>query len=463
MTLFPKLALITSILLMSVIAGLSSIFYWSERRTIRDQVSAEQIAILHNLNHIAQESYVSGDDLLLLKYTSGLTSWTPSLTSVCITNDDNVVIAHSNPNYIGHDLNQVPFETGVLRLTRPITVGNHRIGNVSISFSEQKVDQTIQERTALLKHRLFKVTGVALGLGLMVSFLLALSWRRPIARLVLVSERIGSGEWNISVDNLTARRDELGSLARAFKTMAAQLKELDRMKEDFVSSVTHELRSPLGAIESYLNLIQSERQKHIPEESWTLYLDRMQANTQRLTRFVNDLLDVAAIERGKLTLKLRELNIHSLLQDVALLFEAKGRERQLHLHVLESSLCLTLWADTDKLRQVLINLVSNAVKFTPDGGHITLGAEQHNDSLTVFVQDTGPGIDEVDQKRIFNKFEQLTDARHRVKGAKGTGLGLAISRALVELHGGQLKVSSRLGEGCTFSFSIPHVKKEVLL
>ena len=229
------------------------------------------------------------------------------------------------------------------------------------------------------------------------------------------------------------------------------------MKEDFVSAVTHELRSPLGAIESYLNVIEEELREGISQADWSTYLDRLRINTQRLTRFVNDLLDVAALERGKVALERRPTNAGLVIQDVLTLFAAKMGERKLNVRTdLPGDAPLAL-IDADKIRQVLTNLLSNAIKFTPVGGVIELGLKLRpaEKMLELYVKDSGVGITEENQGRIFNKFEQVHAARLSIKGPKGTGLGLSICKALVELHGGTLGVTSRPDEGSRFFFSLP--------
>ncbi len=259
---------------------------------------------------------------------------------------------------------------------------------------------------------------------------------------------------------------ELGFLSKSFQAMAEQLQELDQMKEDFVSAVTHELRSPLGAIESYLNLINEEIRDGISLSTWQTYIERLRINTQRLTRFVNDLLDVAALERGKVKLEQQPLNLAILIQDVAAFYAVKIAEKKLVCHTAIPEAPLSkAWADPDKIRQVLINLLSNAIKFTPEHGTLEIGVKELSSEkrLRVYVKDSGFGIAAEDQAKIFNKFEQVHTTRQNVKGPKGTGLGLSICRALVELHGGTLGVESAPGEGSCFYFTLPLAAMEVAL
>jgi signal transduction histidine kinase len=460
MKLFPKLALIVSGLLMGTTACLSLSFYVAERRSIRRQAENERRALLQNLVHIAQESFLTNDDLLLVKYTRGLQKWNPSLRSASVVGIQGEVLAHSEPGRIGQPNASEPEEasrTDVLVLTEPVKLGSHWVATASVGFSERQFEETVRARAHELKKRIGMIVAGATAVGVVVSFLLALSWTRPIGILAKAADQIGQGNYTLDLAVTQGRRDELGFLSRAFHDMAEQLRQLDQLKEDFVSAVTHELRSPLGAIESYLNLIGHEMQQGISSSAWPSYLERLRLSTRRLTRFVNDLLDVAALERGKVTLEKQPVQLAALIQEVLGLYEARCTERKLTCRAsLPSEPPLAL-ADPEKIRQVLVNLVSNAIKFTPEGGAIEVGLEvmPARKAVRLFVKDTGIGIAAEEQRKIFNKFEQVRSARRSVQGPKGTGLGLSICRALVELHGGVMGVQSEVGKGSCFHFTLP--------
>lgn len=462
MKLFPKLALTVSSLLIATTTGLSFCFYRSERTHIRQDVSQEQQLVLQNLVHITQESLLTNDDLLLVKYTHWLRKWTPALRSASVVGPEGQILAHSEPSRIGHYLTESPRLAHERRiLTAPVQLGSHVMATASLAFSEDYTEQAVRARLKELQSRLQNVAVWSLGIGVAVSFGLALSWTRPIEGLSRAAETVGKGKWTLHLGQLTRRNDELGLLAKAFREMAKQLQQLDQLKEDFVSAVTHELRSPLSAMESYLNLISHELAAGVTVADWETYIQRLRLNTQRLSRFVNDLLDVAAIERGKIPLRPDTVDLSALAQDVLALFRPKLEERHLNHDLQICADFPAVWADADKTRQVLINLVSNAIKFTPDGGHIQISLERHSSKKSVrcCVTDTGIGIAEEDQNKIFNKFEQVHSARTTVKGPKGTGLGLAISRSLIELQGGILEVKSQFGQGSTFIFTLP-IKEE---
>jgi len=463
MKLFPKLALTVSSLLIGTTACLSLSFYLAERRAIRAEADQERHVLLQNLVHITQESLLTNDDLLLVKYTRWLRKWDPSLVSASVVSPQGEVLAHSEPSLIGKSVSLAApaIDQGraeVLVLTQPVHLGNRWVATASAGFSEKQFEEIVQDRLRELQKRLGPIAAGAVAVGLMISFLLALSWTRPVGSLAQAAGRIGQGKYDLDLSVTSHRKDELGFLSKAFQAMAEQLQQLDQLKDDFVSAVTHELRSPLGAIESYLNLIQEELRDGISPSTWQTYVGRLRINTQRLTHFVNDLLDVAALERGKVNLEKRSVNLAILIQDVAVLFAAKISERKLSLTtVIPDKPVPEVWADPDKIRQVLVNLVSNAIKFTPDQGAIEIGLQNfhQNKRVCVYVKDSGLGIPEDSQAKIFNKFEQVRSARQNVKGPKGTGLGLSICRALIELNGGTISVESRPGEGSRFYFELP--------
>ncbi len=458
MKLFPKLALAVSALLLATTLCLCTAFYVTQQHAIEQQADLERRAVLQNLVHITQESFLTNDDLLLIKYTGWLQKWIPGLVSASVTAPSGDVLAHSEPTRIGKNAAlQESSPTEVLVLSEPVRMGSHWIGNASAGFSQRYYADLIHVRLRHLQKRLLEIAGGALAVGVLLSFGLALSWTKPVGLLAAAANRIGQGKYDFDLALIERRTDELGFLSKAFENMAAQLRELEQMKEDFVSAVTHELRSPLGAIESYLNLIGTEMHEGIPAEVWATYLERLRLNTQRLTRFVNDLLDVAALERGKITLSQQPVNLGILAQDVLAFFEPRMREKNLRSEVQLGNLRSLGFGDPDKIRQVLVNLLSNAIKFTPETGLIQILMKeipaQH--VICVSVKDSGIGISEADQMKIFSKFEQVNSARQSIKGPKGTGLGLSISRALVELHGGAMGVESKEGEGSRFYFTLP--------
>ena len=232
-----------------------------------------------------------------------------------------------------------------------------------------------------------------------------------------------------------------------------KLKELDRMKSDFVSNVSHELRTPLTAIKGAVDLVLREVAGPLTEKQ-IHYLTRVRSNTQHLAGLINDLLDLSKIEAGKIEFQNTRVSLGGLVHEVVESLRPIAAEKPLELEVTAHEPAVLVWADRDKVRQVLTNLIGNAIKFTPPHGKVMVSsASNDTDWVRVSIADTGPGISADECERIFEKFYQV--AENGGPKPKGTGLGLAISKVLVELHGGKIWVESEPTRGSTFYFTLP--------
>jgi signal transduction histidine kinase len=233
----------------------------------------------------------------------------------------------------------------------------------------------------------------------------------------------------------------------------ARLRELAEMREEFLALTTHDLRSPLTVISGVISFFTSGRLGELSPEQKNM-VGMMERNTQNLIELVNDLLDAAKLESGSLQLELAPTDVRALIHEICEPLEPLALEKGITLtEDVPAELPLVVRADRAKLRRVIVNLLSNALKFTLKGGRVSVRVEQSEAELRVSVTDTGVGIAAADIPLLFDKYEQ---ARHRAtRGEKGTGLGLYITRQLVELHGGDIHVESEVGRGSTFSFTIP--------
>jgi PAS domain S-box-containing protein len=237
------------------------------------------------------------------------------------------------------------------------------------------------------------------------------------------------------------------------KRYERRLKELDKMKSDFVSNVSHELRTPLTSIKGSVDNMLDGLTGSLNEKQ-VRYLSRIKSNTDRLSRLINDLLDLSRIEAGRVEVRPTTLPLAALAEEVAEHLKALAAEKLIRIEVPSADPSVTVWADRDKVTQVLMNLIGNAVKFTPQGGKITVAVEKNgNDYIQISVADTGPGILPEERNRIFSKFYQVANIEKQKP--KGSGLGLAISKALVEMHGGKIWMESEIGRGSTFYFTLP--------
>ncbi|OGQ23797.1 MAG: hypothetical protein A3C54_05795 [Deltaproteobacteria bacterium RIFCSPHIGHO2_02_FULL_60_17] len=232
-----------------------------------------------------------------------------------------------------------------------------------------------------------------------------------------------------------------------------RLRELDKMKSDFVSNVSHELRTPLtsikGSVDNMIDGITGPL-----NEKQNRYLTRIKSNADRLTRLINNILDLSRIEAGRIDLKPATLALVPLAQEVAESIRPAAAEKLISLEVVSPDADPTAWADRDKITQVLTNLIGNAVKFTPSHGKVRVAIQRNGAQwMKVSVTDTGPGIPSDETGKIFDRFYQIAPAEKQK--ARGTGLGLAISKTLVEMHGGKIWLESGTGAGSTFSFTLP--------
>jgi signal transduction histidine kinase/CheY-like chemotaxis protein len=230
-----------------------------------------------------------------------------------------------------------------------------------------------------------------------------------------------------------------------------KLETLDQMKSDFLSTVSHELRTPIAIMREGVSLCMDERVGGLNARQRKLLTDTLN-NIDRLNRLVTDLLDLSRIEAGKIKLRKSIFDLRQAAQNVlnAYATQADGKGVHLALQTLASE--IPVYADADKVVQVLDNLMSNALRYTPEGGRIKIILIDREDCVECCVSDTGVGIDEASASKLFSKFEQI--GRVDGPGYKGTGLGLSISKGLVEKHGGRIWVESQPGKGSKFSFTL---------
>lgn len=237
------------------------------------------------------------------------------------------------------------------------------------------------------------------------------------------------------------------------KRYEQRLRELDKMKSVFVSNVSHELRTPLTAIKASADnmldrLIGDLNEKQVG------YLTRIKSNTDRLARLINDLLDLSMIEAGKIDLRLTNVPLVTLVKEAAESLRPVAAEKLINLEVVSADPGVIAWADRDKVIQVLMNLIGNALKFTPPRGKVTVAVAKNAAAwMQISVADSGPGLPAEEVNKVFGRFYQIGQAGKQK--TQGTGLGLAISKALVEMHGGNIWVKSEAGIGSTFCFTLP--------
>ncbi len=230
------------------------------------------------------------------------------------------------------------------------------------------------------------------------------------------------------------------------------LKEYNQLKDGFVSTASHELRTPLSIIMAAIRLMLDEIPGEIVEKQRDV-LDMAMKNTQGLSKIVDSLLSIAKIESGKLDLQKTVVNICELIKDTVSNCKALAQEKSLSLDCEVPEQSINICLDPDGIKEVLMNLISNSIKFTSEGGWIKVTCTERDGEVLVSVRDSGVGIAEEDIPKLFDKFTQF--GRKAGPGEKGTGLGLAIVKKLIEMHGGKIDVESEVNQGTTFTIALP--------
>jgi two-component system NtrC family sensor kinase len=226
------------------------------------------------------------------------------------------------------------------------------------------------------------------------------------------------------------------------------IKELDRLKSDFIHTVSHDLRSPLTAILGYTELIERTGSLNPNQHE---FLHRLQGSVQHITSLVNDLLDLGRLEAGFDTRRVL-VQLEGVLKYSLDMFDAQIKNKKLNLAMDISSNLLPLRANPIRIRRMLDNLLGNAIKYTPDGGNVNVSISMQEHQIILKVEDTGPGIPAEEQNNIFEKFYRATTAPN---GVEGSGLGLAIVKSIVTSHQGRVWVESTVGKGSTFIVILP--------
>jgi signal transduction histidine kinase len=324
-----------------------------------------------------------------------------------------------------------------------------------------------------------------IGLGLVGVLALAAAWiggdvfiLRRVQALVRAAQRLSRGDLTTRT-GLPHGPGELGQLATAFDDMAESLEkhqmqqrleeelrrqnealaeenrrvqEVNQLKNEFVSLVSHELRTPLTAISGYLDILTEAPSAQSPAKQQEL-LGIVKRNAERLVKLIDDLLDLSRIESGKVELRITAVDIVAVITEVVSLLqsqiEAKGQE----LSFDRTQTLPAVAGDAERIRQIFINVLSNAHKYTPQGGQIWLTARAEDGWVLIDVRDNGIGLSPDEQAHLFDRFFRAQQPT--TQSVEGTGLGLPITRLLVEMHGGRITVTSAPGEGSTFSFTLP--------
>ncbi|MBQ8391173.1 MAG: HAMP domain-containing histidine kinase [Clostridia bacterium] len=282
-------------------------------------------------------------------------------------------------------------------------------------------------------------------LAFVVSFFLTRQILKPIKKMRTAAKSIASGNFQERIPVTSA--DEIGQLAQTFNSMIQSLDELEKMRASFISDVSHELRTPMTIIGGFVEGILDGT---IAEEQKTKYLDIVLSEIKRLSRLVNDLLESSRLEQGKIKIEKTNVDMNRITAECIIAYEKSLTDKKINVNLeLDEEECFAL-ADKDAIKRVMINLIDNAIKFTPEGGDIEVTTEKTNGKVKVSVKNSGEGISKDELRHIWERFYKSDKSRSFDK--KGVGLGLHIVKTIISQHGGEIYAESEEGSFACFTF-----------
>jgi signal transduction histidine kinase len=325
----------------------------------------------------------------------------------------------------------------------PIKQNDRILGAARLSISLGEFDELF----LAMKKYFFLTFFLSLFTALGTSLIFIGNLMKPIARIRDTAARIAQGDLESRV--VYDSNDELGDLSTTINHMSEELKKLEQARSEFLGNVSHELKTPLTIIKGFVITLQGT--PSIPED-WGHSLELIDRETDRLTRLVNELLELTRLRSGRIALHFSPCLVDELLGSVIRQMDARAREAGISLELTCQEGIPPINADNDRLKEIMINLIDNAIKYTAGEGSVTVAACAAAGNLEISVSDRGPGIAEEEIPFLFERFFRGT---MRGKKVEGTGLGLAIVKEITEAHGGRITVMSSLGEGTVFTLILP--------
>ncbi|MGX4600383.1 ATP-binding protein [Faecalimicrobium sp. JNUCC 81] len=340
--------------------------------------------------------------------------------------------------------------------THRITQTNEHVMSISIPLKTNNIIEGVVRYTVSLDHIdqvIFKlILGLILAGICILLIAISLSLRfaegliQPLIELKQFANELAHGNYKIKLKNRKISDDEIGDLAETFEYMASEIDKSEKLKEEFISSISHELRTPLTSIKGWSETLGYEG---IGKEELDLGLGIIQDETERLIKLVEELLDFSRLASDRIKLQIDMVDINALANGVVNQLRVKSNEKNIKLEaIFETENIENVQGDKNRLRQVLINLVQNSIKFTSDSGFIKVVVSQDEEFTTMKVIDNGAGIETENLDKVLDKFFQEDYNK------AGSGLGLAISNEIVKLHGGNMRLESKKGIGTTITVTI---------
>lgn len=476
MNLRSKFNLASACLISVVVLGMTAALYNAERKQLWADIEQEQLEDLTKLAGVCEQSMLMSDELILVNYVKTLVS-SPKISFAGFVAKDGSGWLYSQENskqkmfqlsdIRDYSVKAILRSPGLLRSEIRTDLGEYVIalsqpvrdrGYVRLGYSKAVLDQMFQDRVRKKLIRFVVVGLIAIVFGLILAQLLSNALSKPLQLLTSAAGEIAKGNKGIQIPSYGS--DELGKLTDTFNHMSKELSKLDEMKDDFMSHVTHELRSPLTSIIATVELL-AENPLMQKDERLKRSIDRLTYGSERLNKLVDNILDLTKMEAGKMHFDIQPIEMGVIAAEMADFFEPRAMEKGLEIRSEVAPHLPLAMADPERIRQVLSNLIHNAIKFTNHGG-IVVFVRAKAAHIEVGVKDTGVGIPKPKLAAVFEKFECLSDTRNRVaQPVPGSGLGLNIVLNSIKSQGGTIWVESEVDKGSTFVFTLPLAPADV--
>ena len=440
---------------MAIIFTVQTYFYNSAKQYLISKLNAvTSVLTVHSQDSSANfsaemrnmlETFNEKDKIELMAINSKgrvvLTSsgFTPDAVDV-MPDYEQAMSADTEASYIG----KLSSGEKILAVSAPISSMNSEFSSVRMVTSLTEIDNTIKSYTIAV----MTICAVIIFIIIITGLYFAGSIVRPIRQISSIARKFAMGDFSVRIENNS--NDEIGDLCTAINHMADELSNAEAMKNEFISSVSHELRTPLTAIKGWAETLMIDGGGS--PETMKKGVGVIVNETERLSQMVEELLDFSRMQNGHFTLQMANMDILAELGDAVLIYSDKARRESKEIIYNEPEMLPIVFGDKNRIRQVFINVIDNAVKYSSAGDTVTIKAFEENGKIIVSVADTGVGIKESDLAKVKTKFYKANHTR------RGSGIGLAVADEIVTMHGGSMDIASEgEGLGTTVTITLPSV------
>ena len=440
---------------MAIIFTVQTYFYNSAKQYLISKLNAvTSVLTVHSQDSSANfsaemrnmlETFNEKDKIELMAINSKgrvvLTSsgFTPDAVDV-MPDYEQAMSADTEASYIG----KLSSGEKILAVSAPISSMNSEFSSVRMVTSLTEIDNTIKSYTIAV----MTICAVIIFIIIITGLYFAGSIVRPIRQISSIARKFAMGDFSVRIENNS--NDEIGDLCTAINHMADELSNAEAMKNEFISSVSHELRTPLTAIKGWAETLMIDGGGS--PETMKKGVGVIVNETERLSQMVEELLDFSRMQNGHFTLQMANMDILAELGDAVLIYSDKARRESKEIIYNEPEMLPIVFGDKNRIRQVFINVIDNAVKYSSAGDTVTIKAFEENGKIIVSVADTGVGIKESDLAKVKTKFYKANHTR------RGSGIGLAVADEIVTMHGGSMDIASEgEGLGTTGTITLPTV------